>query len=129
MPNVNRGNRPLSPHLQIYRPQISSVLSIFHRITGVGLGLGAAVVIWFFVAAASPYPDVLEVFNDVMTSWIGLFVLFGFTASLWYHTLNGIRHLFWDMGFGFELDVMAKSGMAVLAGTVVLTILTFIIAL
>jgi succinate dehydrogenase / fumarate reductase, cytochrome b subunit len=127
MPDINRGNRPLSPHLQVYKPQITTVLSILHRMTGVALGLGAMIVVWFFAAAASEDPDTLEIFNDVVTSWFGLFVLFGFTVALWYHTLNGIRHLFWDMGFGFKLDTMAKTGQAVLAGTVILTGFTWLI--
>lgn len=128
MSNIKPENRPLSPHLQVYKPQISSVLSILHRMTGVVLGLGVAIVIWFFAAAASTDPDALENFNSVMTSWIGLIVLFGFTLALWYHTLNGIRHLFWDMGYGFELKTMEKSGIAVLAGTVILTVFTWIVA-
>lgn len=119
-------NRPLSPHLQVYRWQITMALSIFHRMTGVGLGLGLLLLTWWIVAAASG-PDYFDLVHTIMTSWIGRLILLGFTWALCYHLCNGIRHLFWDIGYGFEIPSMQKSGMAVLALSVILTVLVFII--
>lgn len=119
-------NRPLSPHLQVYRWQITMALSILHRMTGVGLGLGLLLLTWWIVAAASG-PDYFTLVNTIMTSIIGRLILLGFTWALCYHLLNGIRHLFWDIGYGFEIPSMQKSGMAVVGLSVVLTVLVFII--
>ena len=127
MADVNRGNRPLSPHLQIYRPQISSVLSILHRITGVGLALGAVLVVWWLLAAATG-PEYFATVDGLLTSWIGHMVLLGVTWALAYHLLNGIRHLFWDMGYGFEIETVDKTGWAVVIGSAVLTVLLWLVA-
>ena len=127
MADVNRGSRPLSPHLGIYRPQWTMVLSISHRITGVGLTLGALLVVWWLVAAATG-PAHFAVADAVLTSWIGLLVLVGSAFALCYHTANGIRHLFWDMGYGFDLDVARKSGQAVVIASVVATVLLIVVA-
>jgi len=121
-------NRPLSPHLQVYRPQITSVLSITHRATGIVLSLGVVfLVIWLMAAAAGP-----ESFDAVQAcagSWLGYLFLFGFSVCLFYHLLNGIRHLFWDAGKGFELATVTRTGLAVLVGTVGLTALAWILGL
>ncbi|MFQ5567370.1 MAG: succinate dehydrogenase, cytochrome b556 subunit [Paracoccaceae bacterium] len=127
MAEVNRGNRPLSPHLQIYRPQITSVLSIFHRMTGVGLALGAVLVVWWLVAAATG-PRYFAVVDGLLTSWIGYLVLLGMTWALAYHLLNGIRHLVWDIGYGYELETVERSGIAVVIGSAVLTVLLWLVA-
>lgn len=124
MADVNRGERPLSPHLSIYKPQWTSTLSILHRITGVALTLGAVLVVWWLTAAATDDAYFADV-DGILTSWLGLLVLFGSTWALAYHTLNGIRHLWWDMGNGLELDEAEKSGKAVVVGSVVLTILVW----
>jgi succinate dehydrogenase / fumarate reductase cytochrome b subunit len=116
--------RPLSPHLTIYKPQISTVLSILHRITGIGLFLGSALlVLWLWSAAYAPafYPTL----HDVMSSIIGKLFLLGWMAAFYYHLGNGIRHLFWDIGQGFTLPVMARSGWAVVIATVLLTAYTW----
>ena len=113
-------NRPLSPHLQIYRPQMTTVLSILHRIAGVGLGLGALLLVYWVVAAAAG-PDRFAVAQALIGSWFGYLVLFGFSVALFFHLANGIRHLFWDAGYGFELRSAYASGIAVLAATVALT--------
>ncbi len=126
MADVNRGKRPLSPHLQVYRPQMTSVMSILHRLTGIGLTLGAVLVIWWLIAAAVS-PAAFATADGFLTSWFGLLILVGSLWALWYHTLNGIRHLVWDAGYGYELDVMEKSGWAVVGGSVVLTVLTLIV--
>ena len=117
-------NRPLSPHLQIYRPQMTSVLSILHRIAGVALGLGSLLLVYWVVAAASG-PDRFAVAQALIGSWFGYLILFGFTIALFFHLTNGIRHLFWDAGYGFELRSAYASGIAVLAATVVLTSLAW----
>jgi succinate dehydrogenase / fumarate reductase cytochrome b subunit len=127
MADVNKGNRPLSPHLQIYRPQITSVMSIFHRITGVSLLLGGILVVWWLMAAATG-PEYFALVDGLLTSWIGNLVLLGLSWALCYHLLNGIRHLVWDMGYGFELDMVDKSGIAVAAGSAVLAVILWIVA-
>jgi succinate dehydrogenase / fumarate reductase cytochrome b subunit len=113
-------NRPLSPHLQIYRPQMTTVLSILHRIAGVGLGLGALLLVYWVVAAAAG-PDRFSVAQALIGSWFGYLILFGFSVALFFHLANGIRHLFWDAGYGFELRSAYASGIAVLVATVALT--------
>jgi succinate dehydrogenase / fumarate reductase cytochrome b subunit len=114
-------NRPLSPHLQVYRPQWTMILSILHRITGVALGLGTLLLAWWLMAAATG-PDAFATAQSIVGSIPGRFVLLGFTFSLFYHLTNGIRHLFWDVGVGFELKAAQKSGWFALALAVVLTV-------
>lgn len=125
MAEANRGSRPLSPHLQIYRWQITAVLSILNRMTGVGMALAAVMIVWWLVAAATS-PRQFQLANWVLTSWFGLLVLTGSLWALWFHLLNGIRHLVWDTGRGFDLDVVTKSGWAVVAGSVGLTLITLV---
>ena len=126
MADVNRGNRPLSPHLTIYRPQWTSMSSIFVRITGNALIVSALLVVWWFVAAATG-PDAYATANGVITSWFGDLVMILSVWALWYHMLGGIRHLVWDQGYMLDVDKSerAAQGMVVLA--TVLTILTAII--
>lgn len=121
-------NRPLSPHLQVYRPQITSVLSIFHRITGVGLAVGTLLLVWWLVAAATSDASYASV-SVFMRSPLGYLLLFGWTGALWFHFFAGIRYLFWDAGYGFELPRVHSTGKLVLIATVVLTVLTWIVAL
>lgn len=111
---VNRGARPLSPHLQVYKPQLHSAISIFNRITGVGNVLGAVLIAWWFIAAASG-PEYFAFVDGFLTSWFGIILLIGFAFSICYHMCNGIRHLVWDAGYGFEKDQVRFSGMVVLA--------------
>lgn len=113
--------RPLSPHLQIYRWQITSVLSILHRMTGVALGLGTLVLAWWLIAAASG-PDAFGRAQWLLGSWLGMLVLFGFTWALMFHMCNGIRHLAWDLGYGFELKTVTMTGWTVVIGSALLTI-------
>jgi succinate dehydrogenase / fumarate reductase cytochrome b subunit len=119
---------PLSPNLQIYRPQLTSVLSITHRLTGVALSVGSPLlVIWLMMAAAGPQSyGGLHVF---LASWFGLVLLLGWTFSLFFHLCNGIRHLFWDAGYGFELAAIYASGWAVVAISAGLTLAAWIISL
>ena len=127
MADVNRGDRPLSPHLQVYNQSYTGTLSILHRITGVGLSLAAILVVWWFLAAATG-PDYFAFVDGLLTSWLGGLILLGSVAALWYHFCNGIRHLIWDTGRGFELDQVQKSGKLVIAASAVLTVLTLIAA-
>lgn len=120
-------NRPLSPHLQVYKPQITSMLSILHRITGVALCFGA-VLLAYLLTAATYGPDVFATAQALLGSWFGRLVLFGVVFSLWYHLANGIRHIAWDIGWGFEMDQVKKSGVAVLITAAVLTLGTFCLA-
>ncbi len=118
--------RPLSPHLQVYRPQLTSFTSILHRITGIGLAVGLLYLVCWLVAAASGLAafDRLQGFNG---SIIGKLLLLGWSIAFFYHLLNGIRHLAWDAGWGFELPAAYKTGYAVLIGTALLTILAWVI--
>ncbi len=118
--------RPLSPHLQVYRPQITSVLSILHRATGIALSAGTLLLVWWLVAAARGDAAYAAVAGFVRSP-LGILLLFGWTASLWYHFCAGLRHLAWDAGVGYELPTMHRSGRAVLIATAVLTLLTWIV--
>ena len=126
MADVNRGNRPLSPHLTIYRPQLTSVTSILTRITGNALLLGALLVVWWLFAASSS-PESFAVADGIITSFLGDLVMFLSLWALWYHTLAGVRHLIWDNAVGLDLETAEKMGWAVIAGSVALTIFTPII--
>ncbi len=123
---VDRGNRPLSPHLQVYRPQITSVLSIFHRVTGVGNSIGAVLIAWWFIAAATGR-EAFAIIDGLLTSWIGHLILIGFAFSLCYHLCNGIRHLLWDAGYGFELDEATMSGYIMLIAAGILAVCLILI--
>jgi succinate dehydrogenase / fumarate reductase cytochrome b subunit len=126
MADVDRGNRPLSPHLQVYRPQMTSISSIFTRITGNALIVGALLVVWWLLAA-SYGPDYFATADAVLTSWFGDIVLTLSLWALWYHALAGIRHLIWDTGRGLEVPVAEKLGWACFGGSLVLTVVTLII--
>jgi succinate dehydrogenase / fumarate reductase cytochrome b subunit len=119
-----RQPRPLSPHLLIYRPQLTSVLSITHRLTGVVLGAGALLLTWWLIAAVEG-PESFDEVQSIIGSWWGRLFLFGFTVALFYHLCNGIRHLLWDLGYGLELRSVYRSGWTVVIATVVLTLLSW----
>ena len=125
MPTVNR---PLSPHLEVYRPQLTSLMSIFNRLTGLALSGGTVFFVWQLLAAASG-PGQFAWFQGFAASWLGLALLFGWTISLFYHLLNGIRHLLWDAGWGYDLPTAYRTGQMVLVGTVALTAVAWIGAL
>jgi succinate dehydrogenase / fumarate reductase, cytochrome b subunit len=126
MADVNRGNRPLSPHLQIYRPQITSVTSIFTRITGNALIVTAVLIVWWLLAASTS-EAYFSVANAVITSWFGQLVMALSLWAVWYHFLAGLRHLYWDSGRGFDIPTATKLGWGVIIGSLVLTLLTFIV--
>jgi succinate dehydrogenase / fumarate reductase cytochrome b subunit len=125
---METSQRPLSPHLQIYRPQLTSILSITHRAAGIALAVGALFLVCWIVSAASG-PAAFAGLRGFIGSWLGYLILFGWSVALFYHLCNGIRHLFWDAGYGFELKTAYASGYAVLVGTVVLTLLAWILGL
>ena len=125
MADVNRGNRPLSPHLTIYRPQLNSITSIFVRITGNGLIVGAIVVVWWLMAAASG-AAYFETIDGLLTSVLGDIVMALSVLALWYHALGGVRHLIWDTGRALDVETSDKLGWGMIIGSVVLTALTLI---
>jgi succinate dehydrogenase / fumarate reductase cytochrome b subunit len=120
--------RPLSPHLQIYKPQITTVLSIAHRITGVALAVGTLLLVWWLAAAATSAASFATV-QGFVGSPIGLLLLFGWTFALFFHLVNGIRHLLWDAGYGYELPSVHSGGWATVIATVVLTVLTWLVGI
>lgn len=116
--------RPISPHLTIYRPQITSVLSITHRATGIWLFFGALMLVaWLYVVAYAPgyYPTL----HACLSSWVGQLGLLSWMAAFYYHLGNGIRHLFWDIGKGFAIPQFTASGWAVIIFALVMTAVTW----
>ncbi len=120
-------NRPLSPHLQIYKPQLTSLLSITHRGTGVFLSLGALFFCCWLLAIASG-PEVYSNLQVYISAWYAQVLLFAWVFSLYYHLCNGIRHLFWDAGLGLEIRTTYTSGYVVVVITILLTALTWCLA-
>ena len=118
-------DRPLSPHLQIYRWQWTMLLSIVHRITGVALTVGTLLLVWWLVATAYG-PESYAGVQAFIAHWFGRLILLGFTWALFYHLSNGIRHLFWDAGRGFELSTGYGSAWVVVLASVVLTALAWL---
>ncbi len=118
-------NRPLSPHLQIYRPQLTSVLSITHRASGVALALGTLLLVWW-IASVVRGPDSFALVQHFIASFIGRLLLFGWTWALFFHLANGVRHLAWDAGLGFDLESTTASGWLAVAASVVLTLVTWL---
>jgi succinate dehydrogenase / fumarate reductase cytochrome b subunit len=128
MANTDRGNRPLSPHLEIYKFEWTMLLSSLHRITGIALALGALLVSWWLLAAASG-PEYFAFADGLLTSWIGNLVLLGSVFALWFHTCNGVRHLAWDAGKLLDLPSAYRSGRIVVIAAGALTLLTVLFAL
>ncbi|SNR25320.1 succinate dehydrogenase, cytochrome b556 subunit [Paracoccus sediminis] len=126
MADVNRGNRPLSPHLQVYRLPVAAVASILTRITGHALVAGIVLLVWWLVAAVSG-PRAFAAADWVVRSWIGFVVLTGSAWALWFHTLSGIRHLFYDAGVGLMVDEARNASWAIIIGSVVLTLISLIL--
>ncbi len=121
-------SRPLSPHIQVYKPQITSLLSISHRVAGIALSAGAILFVWQLVAAATG-PDAFANFQGFIGSWIGLVLLVAFSFAFYFHLGNGIRHLVWDAGYGYDLATTYRSGLAVLIATAALTAITWLAVL
>ena len=125
---TTHSKQPLSPHLQIYRLPLTALLSIVHRVTGVVLGLGSLLLVWVLAAAANG-PQAYEFAYAHMASWYGQLFLFGLTFSLYLHFCNGIRHLFWDVGMGFELETVDLTAKLVIVAAIILTIATWLVVL
>jgi succinate dehydrogenase / fumarate reductase cytochrome b subunit len=125
MADVNRGNRPLSPHLTIYRPQMTSISSIFVRITGNAL-LAATLLLIAWLLAASTSAVAFDWVQCVITSWFGDLVFILSLWALWYHMLGGLRHLIWDTGRGLELKAAERMGWMMIIGSLLLTAFTVI---
>lgn len=121
-------SRPLSPHLQVYRWQISNTLSILHRLTGVALSLGGIALVAWLLALASGQAAFAGV-NALLGSLVGQLALVSWTFCFFYHLCNGLRHLAWDAGHGFDRDVARKSGIAVVVAAVLLTLIFWTVAL
>jgi succinate dehydrogenase / fumarate reductase, cytochrome b subunit len=121
-------HQPLSPHLQIYRWQLTSVLSILHRFTGVALAVGAILLV-SWIGAASDGPQSFTEMQWFLASPLGLILMFGWSVALFYHLCNGIRHLWWDTGHGLELKSVYATGYAVLVATAALTIIAWAVGI
>jgi succinate dehydrogenase / fumarate reductase, cytochrome b subunit len=126
MAEVKRIERPLSPHLQIYRPQLTAITSILTRITGNALIVGVMLAVWWLLAAATS-DAYFAVANGVATSWFGDLVLTGSAWALWYHLLAGVRHLIFDAGRGLDVPTAEKLGWVCVIGSILLTIITILI--
>lgn len=121
-----RRARPISPHLQIYKPMLTMMMSIVHRITGAALYFGVLLLAWWLIAAAAG-PNAYANFEWFIGSFIGRLMLFGYTWALLHHMLGGIRHLIWDTGHGFEPSEREFLALATIVGSVALTILVWIV--
>ena len=118
--------RPLSPHLQVYKPQLTSILSILHRGTGIVLSIGSIFLVsWIMVLTLGE--SAYQIYSQLVNNWFGKLVIFGFTFGLFYHLSNGIRHLFWDAGYGYDLKDAYISGFAVIFSSISLTLITWLI--
>ena len=118
--------RPLSPHLQVYKPQLTSILSILHRGTGIVLSIGSIFLVsWILVLTLGE--SAYQIYSKLVNNWFGKLVIFGFTFGLFYHLSNGIRHLFWDAGYGYDLKDAYISGFAVIFSSISLTLITWLI--
>ncbi len=126
MADVNRGNRPLSPHIMIYRPQMTSLSSIMVRLSGLAVFAIAALVVWWLLAAATSEAAFAGI-DGFLLSWFGQLILTGGVWALWYHTLGRLRHVVWDFGYCLDVDVSEKMGIGMFVGATVLTIITMLL--
>ncbi len=126
MADVKRVERPLSPHLQIYRKQLTAVTSILTRITGNGLIVAVVLAVWWLLAAATG-PEYFALANAVVTSWFGDLIFAGSAWAVWYHYLAGLRHLYFDAGKGLDIETAQKLGWGIIIGSVVLTVITILL--
>jgi succinate dehydrogenase / fumarate reductase cytochrome b subunit len=119
--------RPLSPHIQIYRWTLTMFLSILHRATGVALYAGTLLLVWWLMAAATG-PEAFALFQGVAGSWIGRLVLFGYTWALFHHMFGGIKHFIWDTGAGFELSAVEWISRGATVIPILLTLISWVLA-
>lgn len=125
--NVSHSQRPLSPHLQIYKLPMTAIMSIMHRASGAALAIGTLMLTWMLVAAATS-EAAFDQFMSFSGSPLGLFMIFGWSVALYYHLCNGVRHMFWDTGALLKKDSARKSGILVLLATAILTVATWVCA-
>lgn len=126
MADVNRGKRPLSPHLTIYRPQMTSGSSIMVRITGIAALCLSLLVVWWLLAAATS-ESAFAFIDGLLRSWLGNLILLGGTWALWYHMLGRLRHVLWDFGYCLNVELSEKLGLGMFVGATVLTLFTAIV--
>jgi succinate dehydrogenase / fumarate reductase cytochrome b subunit len=126
-PQLTPGGRPLSPHLGIYRWPVTMATSIVHRATGIALSAGTILLCWWLIAIANG-PETFNAFISLASTPLGEVVLFGFVWSLAYHLLNGVRHLAWDLGYGFAVPTANRTGILVMAASVLLAAGAFALA-
>jgi succinate dehydrogenase / fumarate reductase cytochrome b subunit len=126
-PATSESRRPLSPHLQIYRPMLTMMMSIMHRITGGALYVGTLLLAWWLIAASID-AKAFATASWVLASPIGLLILFGFTWALFHHLLGGLRHFVWDFGYGMDHPEREYLAQATLIGGLVLTVVVWILA-
>lgn len=117
--------RPLSPHLQVYRLPLTAIISISHRLTGIALGGGLLLLVWWLVAAAEGRPS-YETAQWFLESWVGSFILIGFAFALSFHMLGGIRHLIWTAGYGFDKATSQRASAAIVVGAIFLTVVIWL---
>jgi succinate dehydrogenase / fumarate reductase cytochrome b subunit len=125
-PKARPVERPLSPHLQIYRPQLTSITSILTRITGNALIVAGVLIVWWLLAAATG-PGYFDFVDGILRSWFGKLVFLGSIWAVWYHFLAGLRHLYNDSGRGLDIATAEKLGWGVIGGSVVLTVITVLV--
>ena len=118
-------SRPLSPHLQVYRWPITMALSIGHRATGIALAAGTLLLVWWLVALAAG-PQAFAAAQGFIGSWLGKLLLLGWSFSLFFHLVNGIRHLVWDTGHGYSIKAMNSSSWVIVAASIVLTVIAWV---
>lgn len=118
---MSSNNRPLSPHLDVYRLPLSALLSIVHRGTGAFLSIGSVVLVWWLMALAGGEASFASA-QSFLGSFFGRLILLGWSFALFFHLANGIRHLIWDAGYGFEKEAVEKSSLVVIAAAVILTL-------
>ncbi len=129
MANPKPVERPLSPHLQIYRPMLTMMMSFFHRLTGAALYFGTLLLAWWLIAAAMTGSKAFETAQGFFGSWFGRLILFGYTWALMHHMLGGLRHLYWDTGRGFEPNEREWLARGTLIGGALLTLLIWALVL
>ncbi|MCB1849194.1 MAG: succinate dehydrogenase, cytochrome b556 subunit [Gammaproteobacteria bacterium] len=125
---ITQDNRPMSPHVQIYRLPLTALLSITHRFTGVVLSFGALLMVWILACIAGGAESYASIYSH-LAAWYGQLFLFGFTFALYFHFCHGLRHLFWDMGWGFDLEIADRNALLTIAASVGLTLVTWAVAL
>lgn len=119
--------KPLSPHIQIYRWEITMLISILHRACGIAMAVGTALVVWMLLALATG-EAAYSLFQNFITSPIGTLLLLGWTVAIFFHMANGVRHLVWDSGHGYQITTARRTGMAVFAYAAIMTLIVWFVA-